>query len=77
MTDIETITKGLTDGQKRGLLGVRHTYNGEHMVNSSSNQNTRDALESMGLITHSTIFGLQMILTRKGQAVRDYLKGEK
>lgn len=77
MTDIETIAKGLTDGQKRGLFGVRQTYNGEHMVNSSSNQNTRDALEVLGLITHSAIFGMQMILTQKGQAVRDYLKGEK
>lgn len=71
---IVRIAKGLTDGQKRGLFGVRQTYNGEHMVNSGSNQNTRDALEAMGLITHSTIFGFQMVLTRKGIAVRDHLK---
>lgn len=70
----QDIVERLTDAQKRALRGVRQTYGGEHQVNSSSNQNTRDILEQMGLIKHSEIFGLNMVLTAKGLSVRALLE---
>jgi len=72
--DIAEIADGLSEAHKRALRGVRQTYGGETLVNSSSNQNTRDALEQMGLIQHSVIFGTHMVLTIKGLAVRQHLE---
>ena len=70
----QQIADELTDAQKRGLRGVRQTYGDEHLVNSSSNQHTRDKLESMGLIKHSVIFGISMVLTDLGLRARKTLE---
>jgi hypothetical protein len=71
--DVADIIKRLSKSQKNCLLGVRQSYGGEQLVNSSSNQNTRDIMESLGLISHSLIYSYSMVLTRRGLAVRKAL----
>lgn len=72
MTDIETMAKGLTGAQRDIMLG--------HLVEIPPEE--ASALEEMGLKLQSRtekvlVKRIVWPITKKGLAVRDYLKGEK
>ena len=79
MTEIETIAKGLTEAQKRSLLATKQVYRDAWVLPEFGphRRTTNSALARKKLAELWPLSELAYSLTPLGQAVRDYLKGEK
>lgn len=71
---IAQIADGLTEAQRRALLGIR--YADEHLLNSSSRFRTQKSVVDLGLAEPSARLGCHWRLTSDGLAVKNYLQGQ-
>lgn len=70
----EQIAAGLTDAQWRGLCGVNQMYQGDQLVNSSTQRRTLLKMGDLGLVEQSSAFPGTYRLTPLGLSVRAILK---
>jgi len=78
MTEIETIAKGLSQAQRKTITDHPdgNPWLDEYTTPEWPNIHTRADLHGLGEMRPNAVFNHAWRLTERGQAVRDYLKGQ-